>query len=83
MPNQREHFRTRGTLRGQGRERLCWVKGTKIGIRVDELTTTADVIYEKATIADHDDFTDGDYEVTFNGQTIPLTRKNGVYLARQ
>ena len=83
MTNQREHFQTRGTLRGQGRERLCWVEGTKIKTFVDELTTPTHVIYEKVKVADHDDFPDGNYEVTFDGQVVPLTRKNGVYLARQ
>jgi hypothetical protein len=84
MPNQKEHFRVRGTLRGQGRERQCWVEGWKVSKTVDELTTPTDgdVIYDGLKIADDDDFPDGDYEVTFDGQTTPLTRKRK-YLARR
>jgi len=59
------------------------VQGTRVKIFVDEVSIPLDVVYEKVTIADHDDFPDGDYEVTFDGQTILLTRKGGGYLARE
>jgi len=34
-------------------------------------------------IADSDNFPDGSYEVTVAGRTIPLTRRDGFYLAGQ
>jgi len=39
--------------------------------------------YVDMTIADSDNFPDGDYEVTVAGRRIPLTRRDGFYLARQ
>jgi len=39
--------------------------------------------YADMGIADSDNFPDGSYEVTVAGRTIPLTRRDGIYLARQ
>jgi hypothetical protein len=82
MAERREHFRTRGRLRGEGHERVCSVHGTKVNFVPDEIATSIRVIYERVEVADHDDLPDGAYELTFDGQTIPLTRKGGVYLGR-
>jgi hypothetical protein len=82
MGKNREHFRTRGTLRGEGHERVCSVHGTKVSFTADEVTTPIRVDYERVEVADHDDFPDGAYELTFDGQAVPLTRKGGVYLGR-
>jgi len=54
MPNPKEAFRARGTLRGQGRERSCLVEGSRIKVSVDELAEPVKVIIQSATVADRD-----------------------------
>jgi hypothetical protein len=39
--------------------------------------------YADMGIADFDNFPDGSYAVIVAGRTIPLTRRDGFYLARQ
>lgn len=83
MPNRKEPFRARGTLRGQGRERSCSVEGSRTKVFVNELSEPVKVILDTVRVTDRDDFPDGDYELTFDGETHALTREGGHYLARR
>jgi hypothetical protein len=83
MSSRRELVFLRGILRGEGRQRECRIRATKVTMQVDELMSSAAVAYADPSIVDSDDFPDGNYELTFDGQKELLTKKSGHYLARQ
>jgi hypothetical protein len=79
MASRRESVVLQGMLRGEGRERSCRVRAIKVAMPCEPMASE----YANMDIADSDDFPDGSYEVTVAGRTIPLTRRDGFYLARQ
>lgn len=76
-----------GTLRGIGgnvrHERQCRVQTTRTEIRVAEEERPIDVRYSHTNILDSDNFPDGDYEMEYEGGTLELTKRGGVYVARR
>jgi len=83
MPSHRKLAFLSGILRGEGRQRECRIRATKVTMQVDELMPSPPIAYANLAIVDLDDFPDGNYEVTFDGQKELLTKKNRHYLARQ
>lgn len=82
MSSRKEPVVLRGTIRGEGRQRECLIRATKVSLYVDESATPVSVAYSRLSL-DDDNFPDGNYEVEFNGRKEPLTKKRGYYLARQ
>ena len=79
MTSRRESVVLQGILRGEGHERSCRVRAIKVAMPCEPMASE----YADMDIADSDNFPDGSYEVTVAGRTIPLTRREGFYLARQ
>jgi hypothetical protein len=79
MASHRESVVLQGMLRGEGHERSCRVRAIKLAMPCEPMASE----YADMDIADSDNFPDGSYEVTVAGRTIPLTRRDGFYLARQ
>jgi len=82
MPSRKESIVLRGTLRGEGRQRPCLIRATRVSLYVDESAAPVSIAYASLSV-DDDNFPDGNYEVEFNGQKELLTKKQGHYLARQ
>jgi len=79
MASRRESVVLQGILRGEGHERSCRVRAIKVAMPCEPMASE----YADMDIADSDNFPDGSYEVTVACRTIPLTRRDGLYLARQ
>ncbi len=67
-----------GMLRGQGRERMCRITAVRVTLPGDPAISE----YADISVADTDNFPDGDYEVAVAGRTIRLKREDGFYLSR-
>ena len=82
MSATKEIVSLHGTLRGEGRQRTCSIRATRNSVYEDESTVPVAITYSRCDIVDADDFTEGNYELEFDGKTILLTKKGGQYLAR-
>jgi hypothetical protein len=65
-----------GQLNGMGREVACTISALKVS-----LTDTSPYEYARLMIFDaYEDLPDGPYDLTFEGRTIPVERRNGAWL---
>jgi hypothetical protein len=69
-----------GTLKGEGHERRCRVRAIRREMYADECPRPLCVSYSRCDIEDQDDFPDGNYELTFDGHRILLTKRAGHYV---
>jgi len=51
-------------------------------MHVNEKADPVKVSYSMVSIADSDDWPDGDYELTYDGEKEMLTKKDGRYFAK-
>jgi len=76
MASQRELVMLDGRLNGMGRELACTISALRVS-----LTDTS--LYEYARLMIFDSYQalpDGQYDLTFEGRTIPVERRNGAWL---
>lgn len=73
-----------GILRSEGGQlqRNCKVRVNRHEIHVNERAEPVNITYSGLSIADSDDWPDGDYKVTYADQKELLTKKDGDYRAR-
>jgi hypothetical protein len=72
-----------GTLRSEGGryQRQCKLEITREPVNVDEEGAPLKYLYQKVSVVDSDDFAEGIYILSFNGQTDRRRRtKDGHYL---
>ena len=74
----------RGILRSaDGKlQRNCSVTADRHEMHVNEKADPVKVSYSMVSIADSDDWPDGDYELTYDGEKEMLTKKDGRYFAK-
>jgi hypothetical protein len=82
MTVTKETIELEGVLRGQGRERTCFVKVLQHATYADECTRPTCLSYSRCVIEDVDDFPDGEYELEFAERRVQLNKIGGQYVPR-
>ena len=76
MASQRELVMLDGRLNGMGRELACTISALRVS-----MTDTSVYEYERLMIFDaYEALPDGRYDLTFEGRTISVERRNGAWV---
>ena len=77
MASHREVVMLPGRLKGMGREADCTVGAVEVSLPGTNLSE-----YTKCSIHEApNDLPDGQYQLTFGGQTVPVQKRDGSWLA--
>jgi hypothetical protein len=77
MASNREIVMLPGRLKGMGREADCTVGAVKVSLPGTNVSH-----YAKCSIHhEPSDLPEGQYQVTFGGETVPVQKRNGAWLA--